>query len=106
MADADLITQDKDPFEEIDKTEKDVVARTNKKIQVTAENSIEIIRNELKSTDPKIRLAAASKGLEVANYGGKSGGNSSVVVNINMEKLADGLREIRKVGFKNEQGKQ
>jgi hypothetical protein len=72
------------------------------KLQRAADVGAEVLLNEMTgSGDPKIRIAAATAALDRAGHGpkGKETGGPGVVVNLNFDKLSDGLREMRKVGF-------
>jgi hypothetical protein len=72
------------------------------RLQNEAMGAIDILHNDLTHADYKAHQSAAFGILDRAGYGAKGGGvGGSVVVNINLAKVADGLRQVAEIGFGN-----
>lgn len=84
------------PSKDVELTSK----RIDEKLMTAAELAVDILNNEqTASPDPRIRIQAANSILEKAGKGGKDKGGSTTIVQINLDKIASGLKEMRKVGF-------
>jgi hypothetical protein len=86
---------------------KDLIPATDKgdpvltRLQNEAMGAIDILHGDLTHADYKAHQAAAFGLLDRAGYGSKGASGGSVVVNINLAKVADGLRQVAEIGFGN-----
>lgn len=80
-------------------TEKPIEEQIDDRLKEVSLQAIETLENDLTNSDWKARQAAANSVLVKAGHSGEKEKEVGNIVNINLGRITDGLREVDAMGF-------